>query len=161
MRHCRKEVLMKISKKVTALVLGTAMTCSSLAFAQIPANQISLGGVEPGIGLEAAKRICGAPIYADDDVMIFGNGLIVKIDDKRPGIVDEVLCKQASDAATPAGITIGMAEETLSRTYGQADKIDRDYDDTEYTYRSTDRSKKLEFKVKNGIIVKISCDLRD
>ena len=56
---------------------------------------------------------------------------------------------------------MGMSEAVLSDVYGSADKVDRDYDDTEYVYYSSDYSKKMEFKVVNGTIVKIKCELRD
>ena len=44
---------------------------------------------------------------------------------------------------------------------GRADKVDRDYDDTEYIYFSSDYRLKMEFKVVGGTIVKIKCEMRD
>ena len=66
-----------------------------------------------------------------------------------------------SAGTTPAGIQIGSSESALTAAYGNPDKYDRDYDDTEYTYYSTDFTKKIEFKVVNGNVIQIKCELRD
>ena len=83
------------------------------------------------------------------------------MDDDRPGIVEKVIVNENNGIATPGGVTVGMSESVLTSTYGMADKVDRDWYDTEYVYRGNERRMKLEFKVVDGIIVKISCELDD
>ena len=150
---------MKINKKLSALVLGTFMAAAATVFASVAPQQVSLGGIEPGMRLEQAKSLGGEIVYADDEKTIFKSGLIIKVDDDRPGIVEEVEIK-SGEVKTPAGITLGMTADKLNDAYGQADKIDHDRHDTEYKYLTTDGTKKIEFKVKNGVITKISCELR-
>ena len=55
-----------------------------------------------------------------------------------------------------------MSENELTKAYGTADDIDFDEDsnDREYEYHSANGKYKMEFKVHNGIIVKIKCELR-
>ena len=146
-------------KKILALTLGTMMALSVGCSARIDSSQISLAGIEPGWTVEQVKQICGEPTYNSGETMDFGD-LIIKVDEDRPGIVEEVITR-GGDIATPAGIKVGMSESALNTAYGMADDVDRDYNDTEYTYKSNDGRKKLEFKVVNGVIVKIKCELRD
>lgn len=151
---------MRWQKKLGAVVLGSMMMAASAAMASVAPQQVALAGIEPGMSLEQAKAIGGEVAYADYEKTVFKSGVIVKVDDDRPGIVEEVVIKQGT-AATPAGIALGMSADELNGAYGQADKVDRDRNDTEYIYRTADGSKKLEFKVRDGVIVKISCELRD
>lgn len=151
---------MKMNKKLTALLMGTLLTAAASAYASVASQQVALGGIEPGMSLEQAKSLGGEVIYADYEKTLFKNGLIVKVDDKRPGIVEEVVLK-SGEVKTPAGITLGMSADKLNSAYGQADKVDVDRDDTEYKYRTADGHKEIEFTVKNGVITKISCELRD
>ena len=148
-----------MKKKFISLLLGAMMAFSAACFAKIPAAQIALGGIEPGFKIEQVKQIYGEPTYDGGETLVFGN-LIVKVDDDRPGIVEEVIVR-GGDIATPAGIKVGMSASALNEVYGRADDIDRDTNDTEYTYKSDDGKRKLEFKVVNGVIVKIKCELRD
>ena len=53
-----------------------------------------------------------------------------------------------------------IAYDTAYRQY-ERDKIDYDSDGVEYEYYSTDRTKKIEFKVVNGVIAKITCKIND
>lgn len=148
-----------MKKKILALALGAMMAMSVGCSARIASNQISLAGIEPGFTVEQVKQICGEPTYVGGETMAFGD-LVIKIDDDRPGIVEEVITR-GGNIATPAGIKVGMSETVLNDAYGRADDVDRDYNDVEYTYKSENDRKKLEFKVVNGIIVKIKCELRD
>ena len=148
-----------MKKKIISLALGAMMAISVGCFAKIPAAQIALGGIEPGFTIEQVKQVCGEPTYNGGDTLVFGD-LVVKVDDDRPGIVEEVIVR-GGNIATPAGIKVGMSESALNEAYGRADDVDRDTNDTEYTYKSDDGKKKLEFKVVNGVIVKIKCELRD
>ena len=52
-----------------------------------------------------------------------------------------------------------LGAQTLTTPW--ADKVDRDWNDTEYVYYSNEHRMKLEFKVVDNIIVKISCEIDD
>ena len=72
--------------------------------------------------------------------------------------MEEVTLRSAV-LATPAGITVGMDEAAMLNAYGQADKLEYDDGAKEYTYYSHDFHSKMEFKVWNGKIIKIKCEL--
>lgn len=150
---------MKINKKLSALFFGTLLAAAATAFASVAPQQISLGGIEPGMSLEQAKNLGGEIVYTDYEKTVFKSGLIIKVDDDRPGIVEEVVIK-AGEVKTSAGITLGMSADKLNAAYGQADKVDVDRQDTEYKYFTADGAKEIEFTIKNGVITKISCELR-
>ena len=98
----------------------------------------------------------GQPTYKDGDDWTYAK---FKVEVKR-GVVNEIsTCSEA--IVTPGGVRVGQAAEILNSTFGKADKVDRDYNEVEYKYYSADRSKKIEFKVVNGIIAKITCELND
>ncbi|SHL06304.1 hypothetical protein SAMN05216582_13810 [Selenomonas ruminantium] len=151
---------MKMNKRRIALLMGTLLAATTAAYASVTPQQVALGGIEPGMSLEQAKSLGGEVIYADYEKTLFKNGLIVKVDDKRPDIVEEIVLK-TGEVKTPAGITLGMSADKLNDAYGQADKVEVDRDDTEYKYRTADGRKEIEFTVKDGVIAKISCELRD
>ncbi len=150
---------MKINKKLSTMIIGTLMAAAATSFASVAPQQVSLGGIEPGMSLEQAKNLGGEIVYADYEKTVFKSGLIIKVDDDRPGIVEEVMIK-AGEVKTPAGIALGMSADKLNGVYGQADKVDVDRQDTEYKYFTADGAKEIEFTVKNGVITKISCELR-
>lgn len=150
---------MKINKKLSVLVLGTLMATAVTAFAGVAPKQVSLGGVEPGMSLEQAKNLGGEIVYTDYKKTVFKSGLIIKVDDDRPGVVEEVVVK-TGEVKTSAGIALGMSVDKLNEVYGKADKVDIDRQNTEYKYFTTDGTKEIEFKVKDGVITKISCELR-
>lgn len=150
---------MKLNKKFTTLFMGAMMTYAAVAFASVAPQQVSLGGIEPGMSLEQAKSLGGEIVYADYEKTVFESGLIIKVDDERPGVVEEVMVK-TGEVQTPAGIALGMSAGKLNEAYGQADKVDVDHQDTEYKYFTADGAKEIEFTVKNGVITKIACELR-
>lgn len=143
-------------KNLAAILCGAAIFTSSICFATVSDDKIMLGQLSPGISAEQLIEICGQPNYKDGDDWIYKT---FKADIER-GIVEKISTRSDS-IVTPDGVRVGQAAEVLNSTLGRADKVDRDYDDTEYTYYSNDRTKKIEFKVVNGVIVKISCELRD
>ena len=147
-----------MKKKIAALMAGLMMAASTVCFASIPGSSIALEGVAPGSSVEVAKAKLGTPNYAGDK-LYFPNGIMIDVADYNPSLVDEI--ETYSAGATPGGVKVGMSESVLSDVYGRADKVDRDYDDTEYTYFSSDYRLKMEFKVVGGTIVKIKCELRD
>lgn len=151
---------MKMNKKLIALAMGTMLAAATSVFASVAPQEAVLGGIAPGMDLKQAESLGGEVAYSDYEKTIFKSGLIVKVDDDRPGVVEEVLIKSGS-LKTPAGLALGMSEAEISQAYGPADKIDRDREDTEYKYFTNDGTKKLEFTVKNGVITKISCELRN
>ncbi len=148
-----------MKKKVTALLAGLTVMASA-CYATVPDSSIALEEVAPGSSVEAAKARLGEPGYRGDK-LIFPNGVVVDVDEHRPDVVEEVYTKTAGGAATPGGVQVGMAESVILDVYGEPDKLDRDYDETEYVYYSSDYGKKMEFKVEGGTIVKIQCELRD
>lgn len=150
---------MKWKKKAAALVFGALTMLAASAFASVSPEQVALAGIAPGMTLEQARSVGGAVSYSDYKRIVFQNGAVAETDDDWPGVVDEVKIRSGT-AATPAGITLGMGVDAITGAYGQPDRIERDWDDTEYTYYSMD-GKKMEFKVINGVIVKITCKLRD
>ncbi|WP_029546290.1 hypothetical protein [Selenomonas sp. AB3002] len=148
-----------MKKKVTALLAGLMLTASAFCVASVSSDSIAIDGVAPGSTVESARAKLGTPDAVAGDKIYFPNGIVIDVADHNPNLVEEIETNSAG--ATPGGVTVGMSEAVLSDVYGRADKVDRDYDDTEYVYYSSDYSKKMEFKVVNGTIVKIKCELRD
>ena len=143
-------------KNLAALICGAIILSSSICFATVDDSKIALGQLSPGISADELIAICGQPTYKDGDDWVYKT---FKAEIER-GVVEKISTR--SDTITTAdGVRVGLAAEVLNSTFGKADKVDRDYDDTEYTYYSNDRTKKIEFKVVNGIIAEISCELRD
>ena len=150
---------MKINKKISTIVMGTLMSVAAMSLASVAPQQVSIDGIEPGMSLEQAKNLGGEIVYADYKKTVFENGLIIKVDDDRPGVVEEVVLK-SGEVQTPAGIGLGMSADKLNEAYGQADKVDVDRQKKEYKYFTADGAKEIEFTVSNGFITKISCELR-
>lgn len=148
-----------MKKKMIALVAGLTMAASAVCCAMISPEGIAISGVAPGSSVADATTKLGNPQYVGDKIY-FTNGIVIECSDHNPNMIEEIETTAAGNA-TPGGLTVGMPESSITATYGDPDKIDRDYNDTEYTYYSTDYLKKLEFKVVGGNIVKIQCKLRD
>ncbi len=143
-------------KNLAAILCGAMILSSSLCMAAVDGGKIALGSIYPGMSVNDLVNAFGQPVYKDGDDWTYKN---FKVDIER-GVVEKV--STTSDTImTPEGVRVGQSAEILNSSYGTADKVDRDYDDTDYEYYSTDRTKKIEFKVVNGIITKISCELRD
>ena len=149
-----------MKKKMMALLIGLTMAASAVCSAMIAPDGIAISGIAPGSSVTAATAKLGNPQYGGGDKMYFSNGISIERADHNPDLIEEVETI-APGNATPGGVQVGMPETSITTTYGNPDKLDRDYDDTEYTYYSTDYFKKLEFKVVGGKIVKIKCKLRD
>ncbi len=148
-----------MKKFLQTAILSGIMMASATALAAIPDAEVGLGGIAPGISVEEASSKLGAPTRAGKR-LTFPNGLVGKVDEDAPTIIEELETKTEQGPATPSGIAVGMAESALLDVYGEADKVDRDSDDTEYEYLSQNGLMKLEFKVVGGTIVKIQCELR-
>ena len=145
-----------MKKKILAVLTGL-MTMTAVCSATISTDNIAIADVTPGSSIETAKQKLGTP-NQHGDKFFFPNGIVIETADHNPNLVEEI--ETRTNGATPAGIKVGMSEAVITQTYGQPDKIDRDADDTEYTYYNADYSQKMEFKVVNGSIVKIKCELR-
>lgn len=146
-----------MKKKILAVLAGMMTMTAAVCYATVPADNIAIADVAPGSSVEAAKQKLGTP-NQHGDKLFFPNGIVIEVDDYNRSMVEDIETRSAG--ATPAGITVGMKESAITQAYGNPDKLDRDYDDTEYTYYSADYTKKMEFKVINGNIVKIKCELR-
>lgn len=146
-----------MKKFFAALVCGAVIVSSSLCLASVEDSKIALGNIYPGMSANELLNAFGQPNYRDDDDWIYQNFKV----EIELGRVEKV--STYSDTIMAAGnVRVGQTAEALNTTYGKADKIDRDDDGTvEYEYFSNDRMKKIEFKVANGVIVKITCKLRD
>ena len=143
-------------KVLTALICGALMLASSLCVAAVDGGKIALGGISPGMSSTDLLNAFGQPNSRNGDNWTYPN---FKVEVER-GIVKEVSTTSQA-ITTSGGVRVGQAADALNATYGSADSVDRDYNDTEYKYYSTDRTKKIEFKVVNGIIAKITCELND
>ena len=149
-----------MKKKLSALICGAIMTLSSMAFASVPSDQVILGDLQPGIHVDKVKEIYGEPLRVVGDKWLY-RGFYIELSDEQRNIVEEVATED-SGFATQYGIIVGMSENELTKAYGTADDIDFDDDsnEREYTYYSSDGKYKMNFDVRNGVIVKIKCELR-
>ena len=143
-------------KKFWALICGVMILSSTLCFAAVDGSKIALGGITPGMSEQDLINAFGQPTYRDGDDWSYKT---FKVEVER-GVVEKISTRFNS-IITPDGVRVGLAAEILNDTFGQADKVDNDSDGVEYEYYSTDGTKKIEFKVVNGIIAKITCELRD
>ena len=143
-------------KNLAAIICGAMILSSSICFAAVDGGKIALGGIVPGMSETDLINAFGQPTYRDGDDWTYKN---FQVEVER-GRVEKVSTRMDS-ITTPDGVRVGLAADILNSTFGRADKVDNDSDGVEYEYYSTDGTKKIEFKVVNGVIAKISCDLRD
>ena len=143
-------------KFLAALICGAIIFSSSLCLAAVDGSKIALDKIFPGMSESELISAYGQPSYRDGDEWIYQN---FKVEVER-GIVEEV-STTVNALATPNDVRVGQAATVLNSAFGSADKVDHDYNDVEYEYFSNDGSKKIEFKVVNGIITKIKCKIRD
>ena len=143
-------------KSLAALVCGAVLLSSSLCLAAVDGGQIMLGKIFPGMSEIDLVDAFGQPVHRDGDDWTYKT---FKVEVER-GVVEKV--STSSDTiTTPNGVRVGLAAETLNSTFGKADKVDYESDGVEYEYYSNDRAKKIEFKVVNGVIAKITCKIND
>ncbi len=143
-------------KKIFAIICGAVILSSSLCFAAVDGSKISLGGIALGMSEQDLINAFGQPTYRDGDDWSYKT---FKVEVER-GRVEEVSTRFDS-IITPDGVRVGLAADVLNDTFGKADKVDQDSDGVEYEYYSTDGTKKIEFKVVNGVIAKITCKIHD
>ena len=143
-------------KKFAAILCGAVMAASAVCSATVAPDAIGIGKLVPGMTTADLISICGQPTYRDGDDWTYRN-FEVEIE---KGKVHEI--KTASNAlATPNGVTVGQDARILTDAYGSADRIDVEGNEEEYEFYSHDYSKKIEFKVRNGFITKIICEIKD
>ena len=142
-------------KKFFTLLLGGMFLLSSVTFAAIEPNKIALGKLTPGMSVQDLISTCGQPNYKHGDDWNYGTFKV----EVENNIVEKIVAHTAG-ISTPDGISVGQNATALN-ALGQADKVDVEHYGTEYEYFSTDRTKKIEFKVVNNVIAKISCKIID
>ena len=145
-------------KKFLAIICGIFMINSAISFAAISSEKIILGKITPGMTQEEVLKICGEPESKHKDKWNYGN-FSVEFDKKILGAVADEIETKNSGVAAYGGVEVGQSAEVLSKIFGSADKVDVEKNSTKYKYRSTDGSKSIEFKVIDGVIRKISCEL--
>ena len=145
-------------KTFTAFVCGVLMLTSSLCLASstLEAGKVIVGGIFPGMSVGELTDTFGQPQLKNGDNWTY---LTFEVEIEN-GVVEKVSTR-SDTMVTPEGVRVGLAAEVLNHSYGTADKVDRERDGDEYEYFSMDGTKKIEFKVVNGIIAKITCSLRD
>ncbi len=150
-----------MKKRMAALICGALMALTSVSFATVRSDQVMLGDLQPGIHINEVKKIYGEPLRVVGEKWLY-KGFYIEVDDDRPNYVEEIVTED-SGFATQDGIIVGMSEDVLSAEttkYGKADKVEIEGNTKEYEYYSSDYKYKMEFKVVNGIITKITCELR-
>ena len=147
-----------MKKKISALVCGALMALTSVSFATVNADQVTLADIQPGEKVSQVKEIYGEPLQIVGDKWIF-KGFYIEVNDRGSRV--EEIATEDEGYGTSEGIIVGMNEEALNKAYGKADKIDGDSYNKEYEYYTSNRKYKMEFKVHNGIITKIKCEIND
>ena len=154
-------IVLKIKKILSVLVGGVVLVAGTACFANVSDDAIVLGSVAPGSSFAAVRAQYPDIRQIDEDTFVISDGFAVDVDEHRLDIVDEVKVYSDNGIKTPAGVGVGSPEHMLNNVYGKADKVDFDSDDTEYVYYNVNRTKKMEFKVVGGVIIKITCEMRN
>gem|GEM_PF-1275843 len=144
------DVANEVSQKATEIA-GDKLVAS--------AQEISLAGISPGMTFEEVKNILGEPSFGHDEEFVFANSVEVEFDDHR-NVAKEIKSRQNGVTAT-GGVTVGMNEQNLLDALGTAARVDHDKGGVEYKYFNSDRTKKIEFRVYNGVVTEIKCELDD
>lgn len=145
-----------MKKSLAALVCGVMLLSSSLCLAAVDDSKIAIGSIYPGMSEQDLLNAFGQPTYRDGDDWTYQT---FKVEVEHGRVEKVSTCSEL--IITPDGMRVGLAATALNSTFGSADKVDHEYDSVEYEYYSTDGTKKIEFKVVNGVISKITCELRD
>jgi len=143
-------------KKIAAILCGALFATSAVCSATVPNNAIGIGKVTPGMTSSKLTSIYGQPSYRDGDEWSFKD---FEVEIER-GKVQEIQTR-SNALATPAGVKVGQDARILTRAYGNADRMEVEGNEEEYEFYSHDYSMKMEFKVRNGVITKIICELQD
>lgn len=141
-----------MKKFFAALTLSLTLLVAATALASTDGNNIAIGKIYPGMSASDLINAFGQPTRKDGDDWTYPT-FKVEIEN---GMVEEVSTR-SDTIATPNGVRVGLPATILNSTFGTADSIDGD----EYEYFSHNYTKKIEFKVSNGIITKITCKTND
>ena len=143
-------------KKIAAILCGALVATSAVCSATVAPDTIGIGKVTPGMSTSRLTSLCGKPVSKHGDDWIYSN-FKVEIEKNK---VQEIET-QNTTAPTPLGVTVGQNVSVLSETYGTADRVESEWNEEEYEYYSHDYSMKIEFKVHNGYMTKIICEMQD
>ena len=143
-------------KKIAAIICGAVLATSAVCSATVSTDTIGIGRVTPGMSTSRLTSLYGQPNSKHGDDWNYSN-FKVEVDH---GKVQEIETYN-STIATPLGVAVGQNVRVLSETYGTADRVDIEHHEEEYEYYSHDYSQKIEFKVRNGYIYKIICEIQD
>ena len=146
-------------KKIAAILCGAVLATSAVCSATVAPDLIAVGRIAPGMAVSEVISMYGQPLSRDGDKLKL-QGFKVETEDHNRNIVEEIEV-YGGTLATPVGVRIGQSADVLNRTYGAADKVDDDWNESEYEYYSHDYSKVIEFKVRNGVITQIKCKSQD
>ena len=148
-------------KKFAAIICGAVLATSAMCSATVSPDTIAIDRAVPGMTVSELVSIYGQPLSRHGDELRFQN-FKVEVDDHNQNIVEEIEVFGGT-FSTPKGVRIGQSAEVLNRAYGIADKVDEDWNESEYEYEyySHDYSKKIEFKVRGGVVTKIKCKIQD
>lgn len=147
-----------MQRKIIAL-LTVAWAVALSVQATVAPEQVALAGVTPGMTIAQLEEACGQPQFKSGDDWNY-SAFKVELDDDRPGVVESV-SSRVPPTATAAGVAVGQSESVIVPAYGAPDRKEFDDGETEYKYYTPNGAMELEFDVRGGSIVKISCSLRD
>ena len=150
------EEVITVKKFFATLICGAVLFVASLAMAAVEPGKVIVGGVFPGMSVSQLTSNFGQPQYRDGDDWVYQNFHV----DIEHGVVEKVTT-YSNAMPTPEGVRVGQSADVLNRAYGSADFVDYDDGGVEYEYYSIDHTKKIEFKVYNGVISQITCKFRD
>ena len=145
-----------MKKFFMALICGALLLSSSFALATVDDSKIALGRIFPGMNETELINAFGQPNSKDGNDWTYPT---FKIEIRR-GIIEKISTRSET-ITTPNGVRVGLAAEILNSTFLTADNVEYENDGVDYKYYNTDRTKKIEFKVSDGIITKITCELVD
>ncbi len=147
-------------KKILALALAFVFILSTAAFAAIAENQVTLGGLTPGVSVDVLISKYGQPRSKHGDEWRYRD-FTVEVDQKRNAHYIEEISTTERGFLTAQGIGVGNTVQDLTNAFGRPSEIESKHGKDEYTYYSRTGRLKMEFKIAHGIIQKISYSMRD
>ena len=146
-----------MKKKFLAAFLGAMMMTGAICSATVSHNQIEIGGIKYGATIDEVKSILGSPDKISTKTKHYGEKIEYHYGDLEVkfinGKVSEIEMDDHSNFKTAAGIGIGSTIADVERAYGRADSVHKD----KYIYFTADKSLRLVFEIKNGVVHEIKC----
>lgn len=151
--------------KLCCLIAGT-VCINSIAFANVPYDKVSIGGVGPGSSIGYVKSIYGEPSSTNYDTPTsatyeYGNSFVLTSNPKDSQTIYTVFSSAHNGLNTPDGVGVGMKESVLEEKYGPCERIGN-VDGVTYYHYAMDPNPSLpnafggySFGVKDGIIISI------